>query len=185
VYAETVISAATFTSCHECVSECDKRFRALLCGEAFPQQKSLRTSAEVKEWQKRLIENADSYSSLAARAKGPVLTRRLQPVFNAVDAYLRRVGDLFAVFDREFAFLQDTSPTELSQMRRMLWVHSEDSKLASFLLIRFGSEIEGCEAPFRDQVPHRNADLNARLILLQDFIRKKRLEYEIVGGLYR
>ena len=166
VYAEVVISAATRTSCHACVSESDDRFRALLSENSQFQNTWLTNSAESRKWQRRLVENADGYCAAAAAALGPLLTERLRHVFNVVDQYTTRLGDVFAVFDREFAFFNEAAPQERSaaeQMatlaHRMYYLDLDDSKLASLLLMRFGAEVEGSENPFRGRVPHRDVEL--------------------------
>jgi hypothetical protein len=192
VCAETVISAASFTSCRECVSERDNRLRAFLAPGAPYHNSWVHTAAEAKSWQKRLVENADAFCVAAASDKGPVLTTRLQPVFNAIDAYVQRLGDVFEILDKEFAFFAEAALDERSQAEQMarfahemLWLNSEDSKLASLALIRFGAEVEGRNSPFHGKVPHRDSGLAARLILLADFIRRKRADYANAGGLYR
>jgi hypothetical protein len=192
VYAETVISAASSTSCRECVSQRDNRLRAFLAPGAPYHNSWVHTAAEAKSWQKRLVENADAFCVAAATAKGPLLTQRLQPVFNAVDAYMQRLGNLFEILDREFAFFSEAAPDERSQAEQlarlaheMLWLDSEDSKLASLALIRFGTEVEGRDSPFHGKVPHRDSGLATRLILLADYIRRKRADYADAGGLYR
>ena len=127
-----------------------------------------------------------------AAEKGPVLARRLEPVFNVVDSYVQALGDLFAVFDREFAFLTEVAPEERAAVdrlatlaRSMLYLNSEDAKLASLALVRFGAEVERRASPFESKLPHRDDGLAARLILLADYVRMKRLEYDAAGGLCR
>jgi hypothetical protein len=58
----------------------------------------------------------------------------------------------------------------------------EDAKLASIALVRFGSEVEGTASAYQKKISGRDGDVSARLILLADFIRAKRLEYDTVGG---
>src|SRR5262245_62229629 len=58
-YVEAVISGASFTSCHACVSERDDRLRALLSENSEFGTSLLSTSAEAKAWQKWLVENVD------------------------------------------------------------------------------------------------------------------------------
>lgn len=129
-FAEAVISGASFTSCHPCVSEPDGRFRAFLSRNSEFQTSRLGTWAEAKAWQKQLVENADSYCKLMAADKGPVLARRLKRVFSAVDSYVRALGDIFIIFDREFAFLAEASAEEQAEVdhlatlaRRMLYLN--------------------------------------------------------------
>lgn len=191
-YAEAVISGATFTSCHSCVSETDERFRAFLSDGAWYRTSALETWATAQSWQQRLVENADGYCKAMAAERGPQLAERLRPVFAAVDLYVRRFGDLLAIFDSEAALVSEGSPEELAEVdrlanlaRSMLYLNSEDGRLASVALVRFGKEVEGSASPFSSKVPHRDADLAARLVLLADHVRAKRLEYERVGGLHR
>jgi hypothetical protein len=183
-YAEAVISAASFTSCHNCVSERDNRLRAFLSGESEFGTSLLRTSAEAKAWQKQLVENADVYCKRMASDKGPLLFQRLAPVFAAIDSYIQRLGDFFAILDREFAFLSEASREEQGQMDRLadnarqwLYLNSEDAKLASLALVRFGSKVEGNASPFQDKIPRQDGDLASRLILLGDYVRAQRVEY--------
>lgn len=191
-YAETVISAASFTSCHACVSEVDGRFRALLSGDSDYQISLIETSAEANAWQKRLVENADAYCRQMAAERGPLLAQRLQPVFDAVDSYVHALGDMFAILDREFAYLTETPSAEKAESIRlanlacsMLYLNSEDAKLASLALVRFGSDVEGQALPFHGKLPRQHDSLAARLILLADYVRTKRLEYDVAGGLCR
>jgi hypothetical protein len=142
-YAETVISGATFTSCHACVSEKDDRFRVFLSGYTWYQTSALETWATARAWQERLVENADTYCKAMANEKGPLLFRRLLLVFKAVDSCIQGLGDMFAVLDREFAFVSQASPDEQAKIdhlatlaRRMLYLNSEDAKLASIALDR-------------------------------------------------
>jgi hypothetical protein len=191
-YVEAVISGATFTSCHACVSETDERFRTLLSEGTWYRTSALDTWAAAHAWQKRLVENADTYCQAMAAEKGPLLSQRLQPVFTAVDSYIQRFGDVFAILDREAAFVSEASSEERRVFERlaslahsMLYLNSEDATLASIALVRFGEEVEDAPCPFRDKVPHRDAGLAARLILLADLVRAKRIEYEMAGGLLR
>ena len=127
-----------------------------------------------------------------ASDKGPLLFQRLRPVFTAVDSYIRCLGDFFAILDREFAFVSETRPDEqvevdrlATKARQWLYLNSEDAKLASIALVRFGSQIEGSPSPFQKKTPGRDDDVSSRLILLADYIRAKRLEYDMLGGLRR
>jgi len=191
-YAEAVISGATFTSCHPCVSETDERFRAFLSDGAWYRTSALESWAAAHSWQQRLVENADAYCKAMAAERGPQLAQRLLTVFTAVDSYIQRFGDLLAIFDREAAFVSEVSPEEQAEIERlatlarsMLYLSSEDGRLASFALVRFGKEVEGSTSLFESKVPHRDAGLAARLVLLTDHVRAMRLEYEMVGGLHR
>lgn len=191
-YAEAWVSAATFTSCHACVSENDERFRAFLSEGTRYQTSVLETWAAAHAWQKRLVENADAYCKVMAAEKGPLLVQRVQPVFTAVDLYVKQFGDVFAVLDREAAFVSEGSPAEQAEVdrlaslaRSMLYLNSEDARLASNALVRFGEVVEGSAFPFQGKAPHRDAGLAARLILLADQVRAKRQQYEMVGGLSR
>jgi hypothetical protein len=191
-YAEAVISGATFTSCHACVSEFDNRFRAFLSGASRFQISHVETWAAAQAWQKTLIENADAYCKQMATDKGPLLFRRLLPVFTAVDSYIQRLGDTFAILDREFAFVSEASPDEKAEVERLatnarqwLYLNSEDAKLACLALVRFGSQVEGSPSPFHNKVPRIDSDLATRIILLVDSVRARRVEYEMAGGLHR
>lgn len=191
-YAEAVISGASFTSCHECVSERDNRLRAFLSADSEFGTTLLRTPAEAKAWQKRLVENSDAYCKSMASDKGPLLIQRLAPIFTAVDSYVQRLGDFFAILDREFAFVSKISAAEQAAVGRMatnarqwLYVNSKDAKLASLALVRFGTEVEGRSSPFQNSHPRRDDGLAARLIILADYVRAMRLEYNTVGGLSR
>lgn len=177
-YAEAVISGAAFTSCHACVSERDDRLRAFFSENSKFGTSLLLISAEAKEWQKRLVENADAHCKLMTAEKGPLLARRLLPIFTAVDLYVQRLGDIFAILDRESAFVSETSAEEQAEVDRLatnahqwLYLNSEDAKLASIALVRFGSEVEESASPFQDKLPRRDDGLAARLILLADHIR--------------
>jgi hypothetical protein len=192
VYAEIAISAATFTSCHACVSERDSHFRALLTGNTRYRTCMLGSAKEWKAWQQLLVDNLDSHCIAASTEKGPELVGRLQLVFDAVDAYAQKLGDMFAILDREFAFVSNTSPSEQAEIERlatlahsMLYLNSEDAKLASLALVRFGAEVEGHPQPFHSKKPQRDKPLAARLILLADFVGKKRIEYRVAGGFRR
>src|SRR5262249_61004041 len=70
-YAEAVISAATFTSCHPCVSERDNRFRAFLSGNSKFQNSRIYTSLAARAWQKRLVDNASGFCKADAMDFGP------------------------------------------------------------------------------------------------------------------
>lgn len=191
-YAEAVISGASFTSCHNCISERDNCLRAFLSGGSDFGTAPFSTSAEVKEWQKRLVENADAYCKLIASKRGPLLFQRLASVFAAVDSYCQRLGDFFAILDREFAFMSEASLAEQAEVNRLatnahqcLYLNSEDARLATLALVRFGSEVEGGASPFHKKIPHRDGGLASRLILLADYVRAMRLEYIMAGGLNR
>ena len=72
-YVEAVISGASFTSCHDCVSERDDRLRRFMSGDSEFGSSLIWTSAEAKAWQKRLGESADAYRQLwGIRLKGSV-----------------------------------------------------------------------------------------------------------------
>jgi hypothetical protein len=145
---------------------------------------SMSTRLEAKKWLSRLVEVASNVCPSVASERGPALVQRLQPVFDKVDQYAERLGDLSTIFDREFAFVSAVSVVELPEIERlarlarsMLYLNSDDAKLASLALIRFGDEVEGRALPFRDTTPQRDEGLAARLILLSDLIRGKRLEF--------
>lgn len=191
-YSEAVISAASFTSCKACISERDDRFRSFLSGDSMPRTSRLSTWADARAWQKRLIENADVYCNQMAVAKGPVLARRLEPVLGRVDSYKQALGDMLAIFDREFAFVSEGAPAEQATVeqlatlaRSMLYLNQEDATLASVALVRFGEQVEGKASPFQGKRPHSDYDLAVRLILLTDYVQAKRLEYNRAGGLWR
>jgi hypothetical protein len=118
-YAEAVISGATFTSCHPCVSEKDSHFRAFLSEGIWYQTSALETWAAAQAWQKRLVENADAYCKVMAAEKGPLLCQRLLPVFTVVDSYVQRFGDVFAILDREAEFVSEVSPKEQAEVERL------------------------------------------------------------------
>ena len=127
-----------------------------------------------------------------ASDKGPLLFQRLAPVFTAVDSYIQRLGDLFAILDSEFAFVPEASAAEQAEVDRLatsacqfLYLNRDDAKLASLTLVRFGSEMEGRASPFQHTIPPRDDGLASRLILLADYVRAKRSEYEMAGGLSR
>jgi hypothetical protein len=190
--AESVISGASFTSCHNCVSERDNRLRALLSGNSEFGTSLLFAPAEAKAWQKQLVESADTYCTLMASDKGPLLFQRLASVFTAVDLYIQQLGDFFSILDREFAFVSEASPAEQTEVDRLatnarqwLYLNSEDAKIASLALLRFGDEVEGSASPFRNKIPRLDRGLASRLILLADYVRAKRIDYEMAGGLNR
>jgi hypothetical protein len=191
-HAEAVISAASFTSCHNCVSERDYRLRAFLAGKSEYGSKVLTTPAEAKAWQTQLVDHADALCKLMADEKGPLLSRQLASTFAAVDSYIQRLGDFFAILDREFAFVSEASPAEQAEIDRLatkarqrLYLNTEDAKLAALALVRFGDEVEGIALSFENKIARKDVDLASRLILLADYVRAKRLEYETAGGLYR
>jgi len=191
-YAETVLSGATFAVCMASVSEEDNRFRSFLSPNTWYHTSTLDNAATARAWQNRLVENADAYCKAMATEKGPQLCRRLQPVFTALDSYLQRLGDIFRIFDREFAFVSEVSSNEQPEINRltthagqMLYLKPEDATLASIALVRFGSEVEKIASPFQNKSPHRHDGLAARLILLADHVRRERIEYDLAGGLHR
>jgi hypothetical protein len=191
-YAEAVISAASFTSCHNCVSQRDHRLRAFLAGNSEYGSKVLMTPAEAKAWQQQLVDHADALCKWMAQEHGPLLSQQLAPVFVAVDGYTARLGDFFAILDREFAFVSEASPDEqavidrlATKARQWLYLNLDDAKLAALALVRFGDEVEGIADPFHERFSRKDAELASRLILLADYVRAKRLEYETAGGLYR
>lgn len=190
VWAEAVVSAATYTTCNKSVSEEDRRFRLLLAPD-WPHTTSLETRDTAQPWLRQLIDNADTYCKQMAAEIGPALAARLQPVFKAVDSYTQKLGDIFAILDREFAFVSEISPDERAEFNRLtsiaqryLWLNANDSEVASIALVRFGNEVEECESTSLDKV-HQGDGLTARLILLADYVRAKRLAYEKLGGLRR
>jgi len=178
-HAELILSAATFTSCHSPVSEIDDRFRTFLTGNTPYRAAHLTTANEARAWVDRLAANASSFARTASMERGPLFAQRLQSAFDAVDRCTKSLGDLFSIFDREFAFLGEATNVEKAETERLarfgwrnLYLNSEDAELASFLLVRFADKSAGLE-------------LTARLILLTDYIRKQRCEYAHVGGLGR
>lgn len=187
-YVDTFLSAATRTSCHKCVSEADYRLRALLLGGSemsreYPHMSStrLRSWAEARAWQKKLIDNADAYCRTMASDKGPLLLDRLRTVFVAVDAYVKKLGKMSLILDREFAYVSEGSPEERAEAGRladlahsMFYLDLDDARLASTALVRFGPDVEHRSSPFQGIKPHRDAALAGRLILLADYVRKCR-----------
>jgi hypothetical protein len=115
------------------------------------------------------------------------LIERLQPVFLAVNSYIAKLGDLSAIFDREFAFIHEGTDAERNevneltfQAERILYLETEVTKLACVTVIRFGSEVEKAPNPFLSKRFFRDGNLSARLILLVEHLRKKRIEYTTV-----
>ncbi|HVW02888.1 MAG TPA: hypothetical protein VHB77_21190 [Planctomycetaceae bacterium] len=187
VYAETVLSAATFTSCHAAVSERDPRLRALLAGNSEFGTSRLETAAEVRDWQQRLIDHADAFCRSMSSELGPVLIDRLAPAFEALDRYVEAVGDMRTIFAREFAFTNDGTERELAEADRlatqgwqMLYLDLADAKIAGMALARFGTEVEGGANPFDSATPRRDPALSARLVLLTDYVgRMRKLEFSL------
>jgi hypothetical protein len=178
-YADLILSAATYASCHRPVSEVDDRLRTFLTDNNWYRAADLTTANEATEWVDRLAANASSFARTSSMERGPLLAQRLQSVFDAVDRCTRSLGDLFSIFDREFAFLTEATNVEHAETERLarfgwrnLYLNSEDAELASSLLVRFADKSVGQE-------------LTAKLILLTDYIRKQRCEYGHVGGLGR
>jgi hypothetical protein len=127
-----------------------------------------------------------------ASEKGPLLSQRLAPVFTAVDSCIQRLGDFYAILDREFAFVSEASPNEQAEVDRLgtysrqwLYLNTEDAKIASLALVRFGSEVEESASPLQNKNLRRDDGLAARMILLAEYIRAKRLAYDRAGGLSR
>ncbi len=191
-FAELIVSAATFESCHRSVSNVDGRFRTFLSENSQFQTSHLTTAADVATWLRRLAENASTFCEFAAAEIGPALSQRLQPTFTAVDRYEQSLGDMFSIFEREFAFVAAASANEQAEIERltdfgsrMLYLKSEDAKLASFALVQFGSEVDGKSSWHRDAARRPVEELIPRLILLTDLVRKRRGEYEGMNGLAR
>jgi hypothetical protein len=184
VYAETVLSAATFTSCHRCVSEPDKRFSAFLSkGDLFGAS-DLGTAEMQRLWQQRLVENADAFCRTMAAEKGPALVERLRPVFAAVDSYVAAMEDMAAIFDREFAFVNNRPAHERAEIERLasetrafFYLDLEDARLASCIVLRLAPQVEGKEDPFLGVNARQDEGLAARLVMLSDFIRIKRTSF--------
>jgi hypothetical protein len=191
-YVETFISGASIHSCHSCVSAADNRFRAFMAADARWQKSDLSTASRAKAWQERFIQNADEFCKSMAAEKGPVLAQRLGPLFSLVDSYIHALGNIFAVLDREYAFVTEISVDDQAEVerltnesRRILYLNSEDARLAGAILVRFGSAIEGKDSPFRGVMAYKNNALAARLILLTDYVRASRFKYDTDRGLYR
>lgn len=110
VYADIAISAASFTSCHSCVSERDDSLRSFLAEDSQFQASLIKKPGEAKAWITRLVENAVPYCVAAAASRGPQLIRGLHPVFEAVNAYAGCFGDMFEILDREFTFSANHYP---------------------------------------------------------------------------
>lgn len=185
---DLVISAASFTSCHRCVSEKDDRFRLFLSKGDWTGTVRIETASDVKEWQPLLIENVQEYCERLADDSGVSLAARLQPTFSAVDRYVHRFGDLFEVFDREYAFSNEGSTDETStiewlsiEANRWLYLASNDAKLASTALVRWSRELEEQDLCVREKLLCDNAELSTRLILIVDYIRNQRDRYEAAG----
>ena len=68
---------------------------------------------------------------------------------------------------------------------RMLYLDSEDSKLASLTMIRFGATVEGTVSFNCFDRPRLDSELSARMVLLVDFFRRMRIAYANAGGLHR
>jgi hypothetical protein len=191
-YVETVMSGASFRSCHDCVSEIDTRFRSFMATDARYQKSDVSTAVKAVAWQKRLVENADTFCKSMAKEKGPALAKRLAAVFKLVELYVIALGEISSVLDREYSFVTEIPRADqieadrlASQARSMLYLNSEDAKLASVTLVRYGPIIEGEDSAFRGKKPYQNTTLAARIILLTDYIRVKRFDYDTDRGLYR
>lgn len=185
---DLVISAASFTSCHRCVSEKDDRFRLFLSNGNWIGTVRTETASDVKEWQNQLIDHLQEYCERLADESGVSLAARMRRTFSAVDRYIHRFGDLFEVFDREYAFSNEGSADEKSSIewlsfeaKRWLYLASDDATLASTAVIRWGREIEEQDLCVRGKLLCENAPLSARLILIADHIRNQRDRYEAVG----
>ena len=181
-YAEVVISASSFTICHSSVSERDSRLRALLSDGCEFRTTTLNNSFEAQQWLQKLIDKADEYCTLASVDCGPLLVSRLHPFFESVDAYVDRLDDIYSIFDHEHAFLLEASAEEQHEIDRlathsynMLYLDLDDSKLAALILSRYSYEVDGCS--YLDKVPHRDTGLAARLVLLAEFVSRRRMEY--------
>jgi hypothetical protein len=143
----------------------------------------VRTRREAEAWEAKLARHADAYCRATAQAKGPSLRERLQPIFDAVDAYLQAVGDVFAVFDSEFRYLTSVPPEHKDEVDRYaslignIGEATEDVLLACDVLFRHASEIEGSMRIIREKKWHKNPAIRARVFLLTDFFREQRKLY--------
>jgi hypothetical protein len=188
VYAKTAVSGSTGHSHDECVSAIDRALVDVMETDKARHWTLLRTDEEAKAWETKLARHADAYCRATTRAKGPSLHERLQPTFDAVDAYLRAVGDVFAVFDSEFRYLTSVPQEHKDEVDRYaslignIGEEAEDVLLACDVLFRHAPEIEGSMRTIREKKWHKNPAIRARVFLLTDFFREQRKLYIAAQG---
>jgi hypothetical protein len=187
VYATTAISGSTSHSSDECVSENDPTLLYTLETDKERHWTLVRTKDEAKIWEKRLADVADFQCRATANAKGPLLRERLQSVFNAVERYVAKLGNVNDVFATEYRYFQEApapqrrEAEQLSSLIGNIGESSEDVQLACLGVLLFAPEVEGRDDVFRGKKWHEDPNLRARVYLLVDYIREKRKLYAIAN----
>jgi len=183
VCATTAISGSTSHSCDECISEEDMTLLYILETNKDRHWTLVRSKEEAKSWERKLAQHTDSQCRATTQAKGPALRDRLCPVFDAVDRYILRLGNIYAVFASEFQYFFNATEERRNEAERLasligyIGESIDDVELACLVLFLFAPEVEGPENVFRDKKWHEDSSLRARVYLLVDFIREKRHMY--------
>jgi hypothetical protein len=183
VYATTAVSGSTNHSHDPCVSEVDHALLYSLQTDKERHWTIVTTIEQAQQWEDNLARNADSHCRATAQKMGPPLCERLQPALAAVDRYIEKLGMMSEIFDSEALYFTQSSDEQRKEAERLafgaghLRESSDDVQLACLVLVKFGSEVEGQIAPYREKKVHEDASLRARIYLLVDYLREQREAY--------
>ena len=192
VQARSFISASPHPCSFPIISIGDNDFRDFMSPETWYHQTILSNRDEARTWENKFLKHVSLYSAAAATKLGPGLLEQLTPIFNIVGKYLQHSGDLFQIFDREFAFMneltsedQEVATRMSTQASQIVYRRCENAALACHLLLRYSIEVEGHRDELMDPKFFKNGQVTARVHLLTDAIAAKRREYRAAGGLCR
>ncbi len=160
LYAKTYVSAIKHFNEDECVTIRDLDLMYRLERDKDRHWTEIRTPADKVDWQNRLIEAADDACRQTARKLGAELLGLISQQRDVADRFISLAGDLTAVLDREFAYLNETPHERQQQIKVWSWAHNDNQVLACHLFFRLVTDIDGhllenCDCKLRDNDPLR------------------------------
>jgi hypothetical protein len=177
LYAWTALSAIKHFDQDECVSIRDLDLMFHLERDADRHWTEIRTPADKKDWENRLIESADDACRKTSQKHGAELLQRIAQERLVADQFVALVGDLSTVLDREFAYLKETPHEQLQRIAYWSWSHNDNRLLAGHLFFRLAKDIderllENCNCRLRE-----NDSLRRLLHMISDHVATCRSRY--------
>lgn len=174
LYAKTALSAIKHFNHDECVSLRDLDLMFRLERDTDRHWTEIHSPADKVDWQNRLIEAADDACRQTAQKLGSELLGLITNERGVADRFIALAGDLTAVLDREFAYLNETPHERQQQIKVWSWAHNDNQVLACHLFFRLVTDIDGhllqnCNCKLRD-----NDSLRRLMHMISDHVAECR-----------
>lgn len=177
VYATTAVSVSPSWIHDDCISIEDLGLMFALESDAERHWTLLADANDAKRWEKKLTELADAACRDTTEKHGDSLAARLRSDFELLDRYIDQIGDMRAILDAEYRFVENADDHERALVDQWSIGKGDDWRLACHVSIRYGNEfIPAATAIFRSKL-HESTQLRTLLYLLADQVAACRTRY--------